>query len=522
MSVLDKLARAAAREAAQKVRHLSEHVSLHGDIDEWVLRDLKAIAPGFREALETPITLADGTVHEPSADLHDSIFLTAHTPGRSEARELNDVLPSHRFGGGIFGEFIRTEAHEQAKPYTQGDRNGAAVYSRAAIEEYDRIMRDKSVQEQAQQEQALHEQEQQIKDILDALDAARQQAKDAHDAGEPIPGELVQEVKDLIAAREQAAGELAQMPVPEPGTPTAVGQALEQAAEQGKERAEVWNTLAGLGGDALRNASPDAAWGLAEAWMQVDDFRELCELIGQLQRDFRAQEARNVIGGTDEIVGIELGNNLTHTLPSELARLGDPATRQSFMLDYIEEGLLQFETQGSERANLGPGILLLDASSSMGGRKMLEAKGVVVGFVRLMHRRNRDALVVVFNGTVQWEHHFPKRRPLDMDALLRLAKIDPSGGTRGITAACVRAKHFIDRSPTFKRADVMVVTDGEVGFTPEAAAVRDHFQKIGVRSHGIAIAHEPEPDKWLLQFCDDAISVKQLTEATGDIVRAVS
>jgi hypothetical protein len=58
--------------------------------------------------------------------------------------------------------------------------------------------------------------------------------------------------------------------------------------------------------------------------MQLPDFMELCKLLGRIQRDFRAQDARNVIGGDDEIVGIELGNNLTNTLPSEL---GGSATR---------------------------------------------------------------------------------------------------------------------------------------------------------------------------------------------------
>jgi uncharacterized protein with von Willebrand factor type A (vWA) domain len=120
-----------------------------------------------------------------------------------------------------------------------------------------------------------------------------------------------------------------------------------------------------------------------------------------------------------------------------------------------------------------------------------------------------------------WEHHFPKRQALDLKALLALASFQPNGGT-DITAAVVRAQHYIERSPTFKKADLLVVTDGQSAFGTQAATIRDGFRAKGVRSHGIAIGHRPMEGGWLLQFCDDAISVQALTEATGDIVRAIS
>lgn len=521
MSLLDKLARSAVREATRAPR-LERYASEHTSVDEWVLDDLKATAPVFREALERPIELDDGRVYEPSADIHDDLFLGAHAPGESAVKAPERMRPSHRFGRDLLNEFFRTDAHRAAKPYTENDATGAAVYTRAAMDEFDRIMRDKALQQAAQQSQQLHEQEQCLQQTMDALDEARERAKSAHDAGQPIPQELKQEVRDLTQQREQLAAQLAQDAADTPPTPTAVvRQAAEQAAEQGKERAEAWGAIAGLGGGELADASPDQAWALSEAWMALPDFKELCKLMGRVVRDFRAQDARNVIGGTDEIVGIELGNNLTNTLPGELARLGSPLTQRSFFKDYVDESLLQFETQGRERSNLGPGILCLDASGSMGGRKILEAKAVVVGFVRLMHRKNRDAAVIVFNTRVLWEHHFPKRAPMDMSALLALAGLQPNGGTN-ITAAVARAEHYITRAPKFKRADVLIVTDGQSGWTEQAAQIRERLRKAGVRSHGVAIAHEPAPGGWLLNFCDDAISVRALTEATGDIVRAVS
>jgi len=285
----------------------------------------------------------------------------------------------------------------------------------------------------------------------------------------------------------------------------------------------VWGAIAGSGIGNLEHASPDQALALTEAWMQIPDFMALVKLLGRVQRDFRAQEARNVIGGSEQIVGIELGNNLTSTLPSELGRLGNPLTQRSFLRDYMDEQLLQFATEGDEKVDMGPGVILLDVSGSMGqGERLVQAKAVGVAFIKLMLRKQRDAIVVCFNRQVVWEHHFPKRGGVDdAQQLLALASMSQSGGT-DITNAAKRAEQIINKLPTFKRADVLIVTDGHDDFTPESAQLRDRFEKAGVRRHGIAIEHAPTADGFLMQFCDDAISVDDLTDATGDIVRAVS
>jgi Mg-chelatase subunit ChlD len=524
MSLLDKLKkRKGKRERALRAPKLARHASEHSPLDQWVLEDLKRDSTTFREALERPIELKDGRPYEPSADIHDDLFLTAHAPGESRVKESELVRPSHRFGRDVLDAFVKTDGHRDAKPYTEADGISSAIYARAAADKFDELMRDESVRQDVEESQQTHEQEQRLDHIIDELEDLRGQAKEHKDGpGGTIPGPLIDKVKQLVDEREKIAGDLpvdkGGLPGPLPGP---VRVAVEQAAEEGKKRVDVWGTIAGSGTADLAHVSPDEAMALTEQWMALPDFMELCKLLGRIQRDFRAQDARNVIGGDDEIIGIELGNNLTNTLPSELARLGNPLTQRSFIRDFQDESLLQFETQGSEKVDMGPGVLCIDMSGSMSGHKATEAKAVAVGFVRLMHRKKRDAIVLCFNGSVVWEHHFPKRDGLEMPQLLALAGIVPSGGTN-ITRAVARAEKIIGSLPSFKRADVLVVTDGQSSYGSDAEAIRERFEKAGIRKHGIAIGHVPAPGGWLLKFCDDAISVKDLTEATGDIVRAIS
>lgn len=515
MSILDRLTRGQRQQlkrATRLARHASEHVSL----DQWQLEDYKRDSTRFRERLERPIELKDGRTFEAGTELHEDLFLGAHTAGETRVKPPEEMRPSHQFNRDVLAEFFKTDDHKAAKPFTEGDPLASLIYAHAAGDVLDEFVREQK--EQLEQSQDAADIERDLQDVLDALNEARAKAKDAHELGvDPIPQDLTDRVKDLTAQREQLVEQLAGVPAPQP----VPGAALEQAAASGRQRVDVWGAIATSGAAELEHISPDEAVALTEQWMQLPDFMELCKLMGRIHRDFRALDARNVIGGDDEIVGIELGNNLTNTLPSELARLGNPLTRRSFMRDFTDESLLQFQTQGSEKVDMGPGVLCIDLSGSMQGHKATEAKAVAIGFVRLMHRKKRDAIVICFNRTVVWEHHFPRRDGLEMEHLLTLAGLLPKGGTN-ITTAVVRAEQIVGTLPSFKRADVLIVTDGQSPWATEADGVRERFEAAGVRKHGIAIGHTPQPGGWLLKFCDDAISVTDLTEATGDIVRAIS
>jgi uncharacterized protein with von Willebrand factor type A (vWA) domain len=521
MSLWDKLKRGVSRKEVQKRPSLSKHASEHGVMDQWSLSDLKRDSDRFRERMERPIDLGDTGPYEPSVDIHDDLFLTAHASGDSKVKPATEVRPSHEFGRQVLDAFVKTDEHRDVKPYTEGDGLSSLLYSMTAADTFDTLMADQSVREQAEQSQAQHEQEQDLGGVLDAIDGLRAQAQDAAANGQPTPDGLAEELKDLIGQREALTGQLAQAPPPGK-LPKPIATAVAQAAKQGKERVDTWSAIQSSGMEDVQHVTPDEAMALTEAWMQLPDYKLLCELLGRIQRDFRAQEARNVQGGSDEVVGIELGNNLTSTLPSELARLGNPLTQRSFLIDFQDEALLQFEHTSSDRVQMGPGALCIDLSGSMQGENATKAKAVAIGFIKLMHRKQRDAVVICFNSQIVYEQHFPRRGGVSKaKELLKLAGLAARGGTN-ITLAVLRAEQIINSQPDFKRADVLVVTDGQSTYGPDAEQLRLRFEKTGVRRHGIAIGHTPSEGGYLLRFCDDAISVDDLTEATGDIVAAIS
>lgn len=121
--------------------------------------------------------------------------------------------------------------------------------------------------------------------------------------------------------------------------------------------------------------------------------RSLCDLLGKLrqlelsERIVRTQVryAQDVelldINSREEIIGIRLGRDIEHMLPSELALLADPETSILFDLKYVESRLMCFDMQGIQReqqhhqreelrsikeaAKQGPMVICVDTSSSM-------------------------------------------------------------------------------------------------------------------------------------------------------------
>lgn len=89
--------------------------------------------------------------------------------------------------------------------------------------------------------------------------------------------------------------------------------------------------------------------------------RSLCDLLGKLrqlelsERIERAQVRYTQdielpdINSREEIIGIRLGRDIEHVLPSELALLADPETSILFDLKYVESRLMCFDMQGIQR-----------------------------------------------------------------------------------------------------------------------------------------------------------------------------
>lgn len=141
------------------------------------------------------------------------------------------------------------------------------------------------------------------------------------------------------------------------------------------------------------------------------------------------------------------------TVTDAAGRFVTGLTRGDFQV--FEEGVEQRITLFSnERVPISLGVLL-DASDSMRGRPMVDARAAVVRFVADLLQPGDEAFIATFNHRVQLVA--PWTRP---PAALRdaLGTVAPSGGTAMYDAVALSASLFDRRE--HQRAALVVISDG--------------------------------------------------------------
>ncbi len=184
------------------------------------------------------------------------------------------------------------------------------------------------------------------------------------------------------------------------------------------------------------------------------------------------------ISSKEEIIGLTLGNQIEHALPSELALLSDSETSLLFDLKYIESALLCFEMEGiteiskevqqeaevksQEDDDKGPLIICVDTSGSMQGAPETIAKAVTLIMATKARQCHRSCYLINFStgiSTINLSKDF------SMDALLSFLQVSFWGGTD--VAPAIRHGLDMMKSDEYANADMLVISDFIMGDLPE-------------------------------------------------------
>ncbi|EIK51150.1 von Willebrand factor type A domain-containing protein, partial [Stutzerimonas stutzeri TS44] len=210
--------------------------------------------------------------------------------------------------------------------------------------------------------------------------------------------------------------------------------------------------------------------------------RSLCDLLGKLrqlelsERIERAQVRYTQdielpdINSREEIIGIRLGRDIEHVLPSELALLADPETSILFDLKYVESRLMCFDMQGIQRvqhhhnkeelrsveeaAKQGPMVICVDTSGSMSGTPETVAKAVALFIAGKARQQKRACYLISFSTGIET---LDLGDDFGMEALIKFLGMSFHGGTDAIPAL----DHALGvmQSETYERADLLMVSD---------------------------------------------------------------
>ena len=217
--------------------------------------------------------------------------------------------------------------------------------------------------------------------------------------------------------------------------------------------------------------------------------RALCDLLGKVRQIELSDKIERVkishcvdiplpdINSREEIVGIRLGRDLEHVLPSEKALLADAETALLFDLKFVESRLMCFDMAGiqtqqrhieqevdrtvEEQEKRGPMVLCVDTSGSMLGAPETIAKAVALFMAAKAREEERPCYLINFSTRIQTRDLSGE---LGMAAIMDFLKMSFHGGTDAAPALDHALK--VMKKDAYQKADLLMLSDFIMGDLP--------------------------------------------------------
>jgi len=253
-----------------------------------------------------------------------------------------------------------------------------------------------------------------------------------------------------------------------------------KAVEEAESGMEGLGTPLGIsmpGTSTTLDAGPANLAAIREAHTRLSSssrLKKISELAGRLER-VAADKARSTVKpGVGEIHGVNLGNDLSRLLPSELVSLHHSRLRLYLLSRLLQRQALTYGMKGKEPQGKGPVVVLLDESGSMrAAGKDIWSKAVCLALLSTATRQKRDWHLIAFNGAIIREVTIPSRQATL--ALVQQALDHRCHGGTDFDAPILRSVELLKNAPSMKKADVVIITDGESDLAPETIQVASNL-----------------------------------------------
>ena len=189
--------------------------------------------------------------------------------------------------------------------------------------------------------------------------------------------------------------------------------------------------------------------------------RKVIELAGRMQRMAASKKRSKVTSSAGAVRGITLSGDVSRIVPSEFAGLR--SSSRMLRLDTFRKILgrtaLSYRVENEETEKQGPIIVLVDESGSMKGDREMWSKAVALSLLSKATDQRRNWHLIGFGYSINHTTSFqPGKATVEQIEAALSARC--SGGTR-FGAPLEKALSLLAEEPGLKKADIVIVTDGE-------------------------------------------------------------
>lgn len=242
--------------------------------------------------------------------------------------------------------------------------------------------------------------------------------------------------------------------------------------------------------------------------------RRIAMLAGRMKHAAIHKQRTKAKIGREEICDVAAGSDITRLLPVELGMLANDDTEALLFRKLNEGAALQYDMRGKAEKKEGPIILCVDESGSMNGAPDEWSKAVLFGLMEVAARQKRPVFLAHFDSSVTRVDEFRDPRNVTLEAIVNCVTHFTGGGT-SIGAALGKAATIMESEDgPWKRADVVLITDGE---DYEAESQKRAIARIKARGgHLYYVAIGIEPGGLLKAEADESVHLCSEDIQKGD------
>lgn len=254
---------------------------------------------------------------------------------------------------------------------------------------------------------------------------------------------------------------------------------IRQAVSSAAEKAEEVQTILGAWSDApgdMRKTGANEA--LLERVRASDTLRDISRYLGRFREIFAQGRRNGYAYGRGEKYTLELGNDLSRALTSELAMLALPETLPLFLRKYQSGQIKQYRRREPIFKGRGDIICCLDESGSTSGELAAWGKAVAMVLLEIAQSEGRKFALVHFSGPGRFQSDVFLPGQTSIEDKLRAAETFLDGGTDFKTPLSEAVR--LMREDGFENADIVFITDGECEL-PESCVEELHAAQAELR-----------------------------------------
>ena len=452
-----------------------------------------------------------------SRDVFQSLYSLA--PRRNDADML--TTEAQKFHAPILDHIVQQDDYPTLKNICEGRSlpayEAAAEFTGRAAEELDGLL-----SELGGDKGALNTLEK-VETARDAAAEGLAELLDAQASGEmtePDKQALINAANRLDSKQRQVEAVSQMLDTTMLRQKEAVDLAVSAAVQAAAERAQEVQSIIGAWSDEPMNMcrTPENLVLLEKA-RQSTALKDISKYLGRFREIFAQAKKNSYAYGRGETYSLELGNNLSRALTSELAMLATPETIPLFLRKYQQKQIKQYRRREPIYKGMGDIICCLDESGSTEGEAAAWGKAVAMTLLEIAAESRRSFALIHFAGSSSCQVDIFRPGEYTLEDKLTAAETFLGGGTN-FECPIREAIHLME-SDGFEKADVIFITDGECELSDvcrqelQTAQAAHHFTVTGI----LLDKGQSSMNFSLKPFCQ---KIYRTSELTGDgIVQSV-